>query len=121
MKKVQLPILDNYTTTQLQSLIDTATALIAYRESHEARMTQARQAIEALMLQHGLTSADLLQVAGKGAKKAAAGDERAKVAAKYRNTDNEQETWTGRGRTPTWLSAKVEAGHSRDEFLIAAA
>ena len=120
MKKVQLPILDNYTTTQLQSLIDTATALIAYRESHEARMTQARQAIEALMLQHGLTSADLLQVASKGGKKTA-GDERAKVAVKYRNTENEQETWTGRGRTPTWLSAKVEAGHSRDEFLITAA
>ena len=39
------------------------------------------------------------------------------VPAKYRDP-NSSETWTGRGKAPRWLSALVDAGHSKDEFLI---
>ena len=31
-------------------------------------------------------------------------------AAKYVNPDNRAETWTGRGRKPNWLVAKLEKG-----------
>ncbi len=41
-----------------------------------------------------------------------------KVAPKYRNPDNANETWTGRGRQPRWLTAYTDAGRSRDDFLI---
>lgn len=39
------------------------------------------------------------------------------VAVKYRGPNGE--TWTGRGREPRWLSALIEAGRSKEEFLIA--
>lgn len=42
-----------------------------------------------------------------------------KVAPKYRNPDNANETWTGRGRQPRWLTAYTDAGRNRDDFLIA--
>ncbi|MDP3876428.1 MAG: H-NS histone family protein [Methylobacter sp.] len=42
----------------------------------------------------------------------------AKVSAKYRHPDNEFQTWSGRGITPKWLIALVEAGHNKDDFLI---
>ena len=32
------------------------------------------------------------------------------VAAKYMNPDNRSETWTGRGRKPNWLVAKLKKG-----------
>jgi DNA-binding protein H-NS len=44
---------------------------------------------------------------------------RKKVAPKYRNPDNNKETWTGRGMKPQWLAAAIKAGKKLDHFLIA--
>lgn len=41
-----------------------------------------------------------------------------KVAAKYANPDDSSETWTGRGRRPRWLVARLKAGEKADKFLI---
>ena len=43
---------------------------------------------------------------------------RAPVAVKYRDPKNPSNTWTGRGRMPRWLAAKVKAGQKREKFLI---
>lgn len=40
------------------------------------------------------------------------------IAAKYRNPDNASDTWSGRGRKPRWLAARLAAGESQDSFLI---
>lgn len=51
-----------------------------------------------------------------------AGSTKAKRAprpAKYRYVDNGVErTWTGQGRTPTFLALQLEQGYQLDEFLI---
>ncbi|HEY4559666.1 MAG TPA: H-NS histone family protein [Lysobacter sp.] len=41
-----------------------------------------------------------------------------KVAPKYRNPDNANETWSGRGKQPRWLQAYTSQGRVLDEFLI---
>ena len=41
-----------------------------------------------------------------------------KVAPKYRNPKNPQDTWTGRGRQPKWLVAELNRGRSLNSFLI---
>lgn len=41
-----------------------------------------------------------------------------KVAVKYRHPDDAEKTWTGRGMTPKWLQALVEAGHDKSEFEV---
>lgn len=38
--------------------------------------------------------------------------------AKYRNPDNPSETWTGRGRKPNWLVARLGKGAKLDDFEI---
>jgi DNA-binding protein H-NS len=48
---------------------------------------------------------------GRGSSKPAKGT----VAVKYRDGEN---TWTGRGRMPRWLTAHEAAGRSKDEFLV---
>ena len=40
------------------------------------------------------------------------------VAAKYANPDDPSETWTGRGRKPRWLAAKLKDGDKHEKFLI---
>lgn len=92
--------------------------LIAQREAldkqiAETRKNELREAIgtiQSLVSEFGLTSADIFG-AGRAEKKM---DKRTgkKVAPKYRDpaTGN---TWTGRGRAPTWLEGKDKA-----KFLI---
>jgi DNA-binding protein H-NS len=41
-----------------------------------------------------------------------------KVAPKYRNPANPNETWAGRGQQPRWLSALTAKGRKLEDFLI---
>ena len=58
------------------------------------------------------------RAAGTRAKPAKARKTLGKVAPKYRNPDNADETWTGRGKQPRWLAALTNQGRSVDEFVI---
>ena len=40
------------------------------------------------------------------------------VPAKYRNPNDSQKTWTGRGMTPKWLQDYIADGHEKNECLI---
>jgi DNA-binding protein H-NS len=52
----------------------------------------------------------------KAAKKSSS-DKRAAVAPKYRDSETGQ-TWTGRGKAPTWLATKIAAGATKESFRI---
>jgi len=83
--------------------------------------------IVALAKEAGLTAADIAKAlssgkpvkagkAPKSAKKGALAGK--KVAPKYRNPANPEQTWTGRGVSPTWVQALKAAG-TLDAALIA--
>ncbi len=83
-------------------------------------MASAIRDVKALMAQNGLTIADLGVISTKTAKTkkvAGASDNRAAVAPKYRDNVT-GETWTGRGKAPKWLAAKLATGASKEQFLI---
>lgn len=42
----------------------------------------------------------------------------AKVAPKYRDPANPDNTWSGRGKQPRWLQAYTSSGRALDDFLI---
>lgn len=86
-----------------------------------------RKKVAALAQNEGYTIAELFDGAAPAAKRApkAAGPKPAKarktlgkVAPKYRNPDNADETWTGRGKQPRWLAALTGQGRAVDEFVI---
>ena len=83
--------------------------------------------IVALAKEAGLTAADITKAlsagkpakAGKASKVAKKGALAGKkVAPKYRNPANPEQTWTGRGVSPTWIQALKAAG-TLDSALIA--
>jgi DNA-binding protein H-NS len=39
-----------------------------------------------------------------------------KSVTKYRNPDNPNETWTGRGKRPRWLNDALASGKNLDDF-----
>jgi DNA-binding protein H-NS len=71
--------------------------------------TELREKLEGMAAAAGFKIGDLF--GGRGGKGR-------KVAAKYANPDDPAETWTGRGRKPRWLSAKLKDGDRIEKFLI---
>jgi DNA-binding protein H-NS len=41
-----------------------------------------------------------------------------KVLPKYRNPQDHNETWAGRGKQPRWLRVQLRSGKKLDDFLI---
>ena len=77
--------------------------------AQEKSRSDLRQKVEAMVASAGFKLSDLF--GGRGGKGR-------KVAAKYVNPDDPGETWTGRGRKPRWLAAKMKDGERIDKFLI---
>ena len=64
------------------------------------------------------TAASKTPAAAARGRKTTKGYKLGKVAPKYRNPANPDETWAGRGQQPKWLATQVAQGRSLDEFLI---
>ncbi|MEO7160901.1 MAG: H-NS histone family protein [Polaromonas sp.] len=78
--------------------------------------TQAIAAARELIKAHDLTAADL-GFSGKAGAKKVSTDKRNVVAPKYQDPASGK-TWTGRGKSPAWLSAQLAAGRDKQDFLI---
>lgn len=95
------------TLKQMLDLSDKLSAAI--EEKRKEDREEAKRAVADFAEKRGFTVDDLF-----GGRK---GKGRA-VAPKYKNPDNPSETWTGRGRKPNWLVAKLNKGAKIDSFAI---
>jgi len=69
-----------------------------------------RQRIVAMVKEAGFQMSDLF---GKGRKGNGA------VAVKFRDPQNPENTWTGRGRMPRWMVAATKGGKvKKEDFLV---
>ncbi len=84
---------------------------IKQRKTTEAR--EVREEIAELAKRRGF---NLDEVFGKRLQPA--GGYKQTMSVKYRNPDNDRETWTGRGRKPNWLMTKIDRGAKVDDFRI---
>src|SRR5258708_30329044 len=92
------------------------------------RLTDLRHRVEAALAskvidQRGAIESELTKLSRlqgyKTLRKSGSGfGLRGPVAPKYRNPQNPEETWAGRGLTPKWLTAAIKGGKSADDFLI---
>ena len=103
---------------QAEARVDELRKILTQQKSNER--VQAIASAKELIKLHQLTSADL-GLAGKKAtprkEPRPVGDKRSTVAPKYQDPSNGK-TWTGRGKTPSWLAAYLSAGYSKEDFLI---
>jgi DNA-binding protein H-NS len=93
-----------------------------------SRLTDLRQRVEAALaskvidqrraIESELGKLSRLQGAKTLRKNGSGFGVRGPVAPKYRNPQNPEQTWAGRGLTPKWLAAAIKRGKSADDFLI---
>ncbi len=95
---------------ELRGLSAAATERIA--EMEEERRQEAFEKIQELAAEVGMEPKKLVARYGKRAAGKASGK-------LYRNPDNPEETWAGRGRKPGWVTAALDAGKTLEELAAA--
>ena len=102
-----IPPIDKLSLKELQELRTRVEKQIITTQDRERIALRAK--FEAMASDAGFGLSDLLGVRSTKGKT---------VAAKYMNPDNPSETWSGRGRKPKWLTAKLEKGKKQSDFAI---
>lgn len=100
--------LEQLSVTELQELITNAESAIKDKQNSQRKEVYAQ--IKELAASVGATVE--IHVTDKPMRKVS------RVAPKYRNPNDVNITWTGRGVTPKWIRTLIEAGHDKSEFLI---
>lgn len=101
----------------LRANIDKAIAAVGDRDRRNAL-----KAAEAAAREHGFTLDELMPLMGgtrgRGRRADAAAAAGPASAPRYRNPDNPEQTWSGRGRRPRWVHDAEAAGRSLADMEI---
>ncbi len=100
---------NNLSENELQAVIEQAEK--ALKDKQEIKHKEVILQIKALADSIGIT-VSIIEGINKSPRKGK------KVAPKYRNPDDNSQTWSGRGVTPKWMQAFVDSGRNKSEFLI---
>lgn len=107
--------IENLSDSALIKLRDRLIEAADLRETHAARLSEAKARIADLLKNNNLRMDDIADMMAGPAKVRKSVNP---APIKYRDPANAENTWTGRGRKPLWLAAHLEQGKTIDDFLI---
>ena len=87
-----------------------AAAIATARQKERAEI---KSKVAELAERHGFSISELFGGLGRGN-----GRKKSVSIAKYANPDDKTDTWTGRGRKPNWLLARLKKGAKLSDFAI---
>lgn len=108
---IDLSKLNRKELEKLRKDIDKAIEKLAITERK-----MALEAAEQAAREYGFSLADLTADGAGTIKKTRKSP--GKIAPKYRNPADAEQTWTGRGRQPVWVREALEAGKTLDDLTI---
>ncbi|WP_369927368.1 H-NS family nucleoid-associated regulatory protein [Xanthomonas sp. NCPPB 2632] len=100
----------NLNHNQLKELI--AKAQSRQNELRKDKVSSLREEINAMIKAEGFTFDDVFGARAPKARRAGT-----TVAAKYRNPDDAEQTWSGRGKRPRWFNEALKAGKKEADLL----
>ncbi|WP_072397191.1 H-NS histone family protein [Hyphomicrobium sp. CS1GBMeth3] len=99
----------NYDKMSVKELTDhIARAQRALNAAKDRERSDLKNKITTLAENAGFSVGELFGSRGRGKA----------TSVKYANPDNRSETWTGRGRKPNWLVAKLGKGAKITDFAV---
>ena len=107
--KKQLPQLDFDELLKLKRDLDLQ-ILNQHKDAIEALKTKAATIANAL----GISVAELFGIKVEGEPRR----HKRSARVKYCDPENAENTWTGKGRPPKWMQAKLDQGATKTDFLI---
>lgn len=107
-----MPDLSNLSVEELRKLTVQAEALIESKK--DQAIEDAYNQILSIAESAGMTLEQFIEYGSHKRKKTT----RKAVEPRYRNKNNSEETWTGRGKQPRWLVAQLDKGAKLEDFQI---
>lgn len=99
----------NYDKMSVKELNDhIARAQKALAAAKERERAELKNKIASIAENAGFSVGELFGTRGRGKS----------ATIKYQNPENRAETWTGRGRKPNWLVAKLSKGAKIQDFAV---
>jgi DNA-binding protein H-NS len=108
IRELDMTELQLLSVQELDALIARASAQRA--ETRERRRLALKDEIEGKLKAEGFTAYEVLGAKVKPKPQA--------LPVRYADPAAPEQTWSGKGRTPGWLQAKIDGGSSRDEFRV---
>lgn len=110
--------LNGLSIAELNALVDQAKARI--EQVKKQQYSDLRRNLEAQAREAGFDIYDLFTARGGKAAATGGGDAASKraVAPKYRNPDDKNKTWTGRGKRPHWVRDALAKGADLESLAI---
>jgi len=103
------PAVEKMTLKQIETL---EAQIVAFKiKAAETAKAELKAKIDTLLAGSDFTIGELYPALGRGRKGT-------KSVAKYANPDDRSQTWTGRGRKPNWLVARLKKGAKVEDFAI---
>jgi DNA-binding protein H-NS len=103
------PKIDKMSLNELRALDEKIKHAI--EEARAKGRIALKSQVAQLAAAHGFSLSELFGARPNGKSKSVG-------AAKYANPDNTSDTWTGRGRKPNWLIARMKKGANLSDFEI---
>lgn len=104
--------LDALSTDELNALLATAQKKIATRRQNQIH--EAYKEIKSIANTVGMTIEEIIEFSRNQPKLKT----KCKAAPKYVDPQNQNLTWSGRGKPPRWLATQIANGRSKSDFLI---
>lgn len=111
--------LDGLNYVELQTLLESVRGKAEQIRSSEIQKTADE--VKALIASKGFALEEvlpLLSAAPSQSGRKGRADSGKKVAPKYRDPANPENTWAGRGIRPKWLTEKLAAGAKLEDFAV---
>ena len=104
----------NFEKLSLKELIALEAKLAAaIATARQKERAEIKSKVAELAERHGFSVSELFGGLGRGN-----GRKKSVSIAKYANPDDQTDTWTGRGRKPNWLLARLKKGAKLSDFEI---
>ena len=104
----------NFEKLSLKELIALEAKLAAaIATARQKERAEIKSKVAELAERHGFSISELFGGLGRGN-----GRKKSVSIAKYANPDDQTDTWTGRGRKPNWLLARLKKGAKLSDFEI---
>lgn len=104
----------NIEKLSLKDLNDLEAKLVkAKQQVRDKAKVETKDKIDRILEASGFSIGDLY-----GTVRGGRGGRAGKSVAKYANPEDKSQTWTGRGRKPNWLNARLKKGANLEDFAI---
>jgi DNA-binding protein H-NS len=100
--------LKKLTVAELDALIEKAQTV--REETRERRRIELKSELELRLKEEGFSAIEVLGAKVKPKPQ--------QLPAKYADPTDASQTWSGKGRMPGWLQAKIDGGMPLDSFII---